>query len=81
MVYGCMTGTLNKNDLEDISIKQANQILNKNNIPIKSLPGYGNIGLRKKKLNHLLKKKHFARFNSYSFKSTLILLKQKNEIT
>ena len=27
VVYGCMTGTLNKNDLKDISTKQANQIL------------------------------------------------------
>ena len=27
IVYGCITGTLNKKDLKDISIKQANQIL------------------------------------------------------
>ena len=27
VVYECMTGTLNKNDLKDISTKQANQIL------------------------------------------------------
>ena len=27
IVYGCMTGTLKKKDLKDISIKQANQIL------------------------------------------------------
>ena len=39
IVYGCMTGTLNKKDLEDISTKQANQILNKNYITIDSLPG------------------------------------------
>ena len=30
IVYGCMTGTLNTKDLEDISVKQAKQILNKN---------------------------------------------------
>ena len=27
IVYGCMTGTLNKKDLEDITIKEAKQIL------------------------------------------------------
>ena len=47
IVYGCMTGTKNKKDLEDISIKQATEILNKNNITIDSLQ-YGNIGLKKK---------------------------------
>ena len=45
-----MTGTLNKKDLEDMSIKQAKQILNKNNITIDSLPGYGNMGLKKKEI-------------------------------
>ena len=45
IVYGCMTGTLQKEDIKYISIKQANQILNKNSIVIKSLPGYGNVGL------------------------------------
>ena len=34
MVYGCMTGTTTKKDIEDISIKQVKQILNKNNITI-----------------------------------------------
>ena len=47
-VYGCMTGTLNKKDLEHISIK-AKQILNKNSITINSLPGHGNMGLEKKR--------------------------------
>ena len=55
IVYGCMTGTLNKKDLEDISIKQANQILNKNNITIDSLPGYGNMGLKKKEIKPCVK--------------------------
>ena len=48
IVYGCMTRTLNTKDLEDISIKQAKQILNKNNITMDSLPGYENMGLKKK---------------------------------
>ena len=41
IVYGCMTRTLNKKDLEGIKTKEAKQILNKNNIAIDSLPGYG----------------------------------------
>ena len=61
IAYGCMTGTLNKRDLEDISIKQANQILNKNNITIKSLPGYGNLGLKKKEIKPFVKEKTFCK--------------------
>ena len=41
IVYGCITNTLDKNKTEDISIKEANKI-NKNQIMLKSLPGYGN---------------------------------------
>ena len=48
IVYGCMSGTLNKKDIEDITIKEAKQILNKNSITINSLPGHGNKGLKKK---------------------------------
>ena len=44
IVYGCLTGTLNKKDLQDISIKQPKQILNKNSITINSLHGHGNTG-------------------------------------
>ena len=40
IVYGCITNKLNKEGIEDISTKQANQILNKSNISVKSLPGY-----------------------------------------
>ena len=35
IIYGCITEKLNKKDLENISRKQANQILNKNNIKVK----------------------------------------------
>ena len=48
IVYECMTGALNKKDLEDISIKQGTQILKKNNITIESLLRHGNMGLKKK---------------------------------
>ena len=78
IVHGCITGTLQKEDIKYLSIKQANQILNKNSIVIKSLPGYGNVGLKKKKLNHLLKKKKLSRFDNYSFKLRMILLKSKD---
>ena len=57
IVYECMTGTLNKKDLEDISIKQAKQILNKNNITINLLPGHGNIALKKKEIKLCVKEK------------------------
>ena len=42
IVYACITEKSNQIQIEDISTKQANQILNKNNIIVKSLPGYGN---------------------------------------
>ena len=60
-VYGCMTGTLNKKDLQDISIKQAKQILNKNSITINSLPGHGNMGLEKKEIKPCVKEKKFIK--------------------
>ena len=61
IIYGCITEKLNKREIEDISIKQVNQILNKNNIVVKSLPRI-NAGLRKKKkLKHILKKNHLLR--------------------
>ena len=61
IVYGCMTGTLNKKDLEDISTKQAKQILNKNSITINSLPGHGNLGLKKKEIKPCVKEKTFIK--------------------
>ena len=57
-VYECMTGTLNKIDIEDISTKQPNQILNKNNITIESLSGYGNMGLKKKEIKPCVNEKN-----------------------
>ena len=60
IVYGCMTGTLNKKDLKDISIKQAKEILNKNNITIDSLFRYGNIGLKKKEIKPCVKEKTYT---------------------
>ena len=39
IVYGCITDKLNKNDIEDISTKELNEVLSKHQIKIKSLPG------------------------------------------
>ena len=57
VIYGCIIEKVDKKEIEDISIKQANQILNKNNITVKSLPGYGNSRLRKREIKSLLKEK------------------------
>ena len=46
IVYGCFTEILNKKEIEDISTKEANLILDKSNITIKSLLGYGNASLK-----------------------------------
>ena len=59
IVYGCMTGTLNKIDIEDISTKQPNQVLNKNNITMESLSGCGNMGLKKKEIKPCVNEKTF----------------------
>ena len=50
IVYGCITEKLNKKGIEDISTKQANLILNKSNITVKSLPGYWNASLKRKEI-------------------------------
>ena len=50
IVYGCITDKLNKNDIEDISTKELNEVLSKHQIKIKSLPGCGNAGLKKKEI-------------------------------
>ena len=49
IVYGHID-KINKIGVEDISKKEANQILRQNKILVKSLPGYGNIGLKKKEI-------------------------------
>ena len=61
IVYGRMTETLNKKDLEDIKIKETKQIVNKNNITIDSLPRYGNMGLEQRKAKPYVKEKTFIK--------------------
>ena len=48
IVYGCMINKLNKEPIKDILINRTINILKEHDISIKSLTGYGNIGLRKK---------------------------------
>ena len=59
IVYGWITDKLNNEGIEDISWKQTNQILNKSNITVKSLPGYGNAELKKKDIKPYVKEKPF----------------------
>ena len=48
IIYGCMNGKLKNNTLDDISINKSHSILKEKNISIKSIPGYGNLRLKKR---------------------------------
>ena len=48
VIYGCINGKLKNKTIKDISINRSHNILKEKGIIIKSLPGYGNLGLRKK---------------------------------
>ena len=57
IVYGwCITEKLNKKEIEDISTTQANLILNKSNVTVKSLPGYGNASIKRKEIKPYVNK-------------------------
>ena len=58
IVYGCMNGKLKNKVVDEISVKRAYTILRENNINIKSLPGYGNMGLRKKDIKPYVENKN-----------------------
>ena len=49
-IYGSMNGKLNNMDINDISNDKVSTILKEKEISVKSLPGYGNLGLRKRDL-------------------------------
>ena len=57
MVYGFMNGKLKNKVVDEISVKNANTILLENNIKVKSLPEYGNIGLKKKDIKPYIENK------------------------
>ena len=61
VVYGCINDKLNKKVLKDISTKQANQMLNKSKIIVKSLPGYRNAELKKKDIKPSVTEKQFIK--------------------
>ena len=64
IVFGQMTGILENKDLEnDISIIEAKNILENDDISIKSLPGYGNIKKRKKDFKTYLNEKSLISTN------------------
>ena len=48
IIYSCTTNKLDSENIADITTKHANQFLKRNGIILRSLPGYGNPGLRKK---------------------------------
>ena len=56
IVYGYINGKISKSNIEDTSIDTAKKLLKDNNINIKSLPGYGNSGLKRKKIINNIKK-------------------------
>ena len=57
IVYGCMNGKLKNKIVEVISFNRAITILTEHKINIKSLPGYGNMGLRKKNIKPYVENK------------------------
>ena len=52
-----MNGKLKNKVVDEISVKNANTILLENNIKVKSLPEYGNIGLKKKDIKPYIENK------------------------
>ena len=48
IVYEYITNKVSKEPIKDISINKTMSILKEKDILIKSLPGYGNLGLKKK---------------------------------
>ena len=50
IIYGCMNGKLKDTNFDDISNNKVNAIFKEKGISIKSLRGYGNLGLKKKDL-------------------------------
>ena len=57
IVYGCMNGKLKNKIVEDIFLSSVLTILKEHNITIKSLPGYGNMRLRKKDIKPYIENK------------------------
>ena len=48
IIYSCTTNKFDKENIVDITTKHSNQLLKRNGIILRSLPGYGKAGLKKK---------------------------------
>ena len=57
IVYGCMNRKLKNKLVEDISFNTAITVLREHKIAIKSLPGHGNMELRKSDIKHYVENK------------------------
>ena len=57
IVYGCMNRKLKKKLVEAISFNTAITVLREHKITIKSLPGHGNMELRKSDIKHYVENK------------------------
>ena len=56
IIYGCKNGKLKDKIFDDISISNAYTTLKEKNIYTKTLPGNGNLGLKKKETSNHMKK-------------------------
>ena len=63
IVYGCITNRLNREVMEDISTKQANQILIKNKIIVNHYVDMEMLNSKNMKSNHMLKKNHLLKYD------------------
>ena len=50
IVCGCMNYKLKNSTIDQMSINKSRSILKEKNISTKSLPGYGNLGLKKREI-------------------------------
>ena len=57
IVYGCINGKFKNKTVENISLNRSITLLREHKINIKSLPGYGNMGLRKKDIKPYVENK------------------------
>ena len=57
IIYGCINGKLNNTNFDDISNNKVNTILKEKGISMKSLTGYGNVGLKKRDLKPYVENK------------------------
>ena len=57
IVYGYMNGKLKSKVVNKISVKKAYTLLRENNIAIKSVPGHGNMGFKKKDIKPYVENK------------------------